>query len=177
LDIANYRTVKLGLDSGTKFDLVSIQLGINDIGQTPSAVLSDATISGITNNLKAIVSAFTVDNPTGKVIVQLSPSCNSTGGGFGASSQFPLYMTNMFKLRNSLVTAFDSGAFNANVYIGYAGAFMHRFYGYPQATVNISSRYSGVTESYNTNSVHPRTEGYQELGDGIFPQIHKLLLP
>jgi len=171
-----YRTTKLGLAAGVKFDLVSVMLGINDIGQQPTNVLSDATITGFVNNQKTLANAILADNAACKVVIQLEPSCNNTGGGFTKSSSFPLYMQNMFKLWNALVLAFDNGAFNANVSIGCANAGIHRFYGYAQADVVFSSRYAGITEKYNGNNVHPQTSGYQEMGDNIFPQIHNQLL-
>jgi lysophospholipase L1-like esterase len=174
LDIGNYRTSKLTMDSGTKFDLVNIQLGINDIGQEPTAILSDATINAKVVYLKNICAAYLADNSLCKIIVQLEPMCNNTAGGFPKLSNFIYYQQNMFKLWKQIIAEFDNGLFNANVSVGVAGLCIHRFEGYPQTTVAPSSRYA-LLDKVNNNSVHPRTEGYQEIGDNIFHHIYSLL--
>ena len=175
LDIANYRTTILGMAGGTKFDLVDIQLGINDLGQNPTSVISDASITTIISNIKLLIDAFIADNPSCKIIIQLSPTCNSTGGAFNRGDYRTFYLLNHWKLRQSIITAIDNGAYNANASVGYSGAYMHRFYGYPSEQRTLSARYTGVTKENNTNNVHPRTEGYLELGDGIFHQVYYLL--
>ncbi|MGV3705453.1 MAG: hypothetical protein ACO1NU_08745 [Arcticibacter sp.] len=175
LNVANYRTVVLGMPENVKFDIVNMQLGINDIGQSPNAVLSDAVIATKVSHQKAIVDAFIADNPTGRIIVQLEPSCNNTAGGFPKLSHYFYYRQNMFKLWKALLNQFDNAVYNPNVYVGISGLAIHPFEGYPQGTVKASDRYTSATP-VNTNSVHPRAEGYQEIGDHVFHQILHLLV-
>lgn len=175
LDVANYRTAMLGMGSGTKFDCVYIQLGINDSGQQPTSVNSDTFISGIINNAKLVIAAFLADSPTCKIIVALTPACNSTGGGFPSERMLKYFELNIWKLSDAIIANFDNGVYSPNVSVAYTRAFVHRYYGYPMADVAVSLRYSGIVKGINTNSVHPRAEGYLEAGDSLFAHCLAML--
>jgi hypothetical protein len=175
VNITNYRVNKLGMAAGDKFKLTDFQLLINDLGQFPTSVLTDAEIVTKVGYLKTLVSAYIADNPTGKIIVNLSPMCNNTGGGFPKRSQWIYFQVNMFKAWKEIIKQFDNAAFNANVVVGTSGLCIDRYEGYPISTVTASPRYA-ISDKTNSNSVHPRNEGYQEIGDNIFHQTLHLLL-
>lgn len=172
LDIQNYIINVLGMPSGSFFSVVNIQLGINDMGQSPTALKTDTEILAILENAKLIVNAFLAHNVNTKVIIQSTPTCNNTGGGFASENMFRNYILNMWRLRELTLQTFDNGTYNARVFAGSAFAHISRMWGYPTEEVTY---FTGKTLTVHNNNVHPTEDGYFQIGDGIFPQIYALL--
>lgn len=179
LDIANYRT-NLGMGA-TKFNLVEIQLGINDVNgaQGTGDDKSETYLQNVVGYAKNIVDAFIADSAATKIIVQLPTICGNTNGGwatlYGAGNSKELFMVAMWRLREIILTTFDNGAYNANVFVGQKGVSLDRFWGYDLIDKQPGVRYGSFTEKDHINSVHPGTAGYQQLGDAIFVQALALL--
>ena len=173
LDIANYRSV-LGMGS-SKFDLVTIQLGINGAGTTPQ---NDAQIEAIINDAKTLCNAFLADNASTKIIIMLPTSCGNTKGGwasgYGSVGLKEFFRYNIFRLNKKIVSTFDYGIYNSNISVGYAGLTIDRYFGYGLTTRSVGDTYTDTEETHN-NAVHPRTQGYEQIGQSIFPQIKNSL--
>ena len=173
LDIANYRNT-LGMGSA-KFDLVNIQLGVND---SFGSALLPAGAATIITNLKSLLAAFLADNAATKIVVQLPTISGNTKGGWAANYAADyykeIYMLNIWTIREAILSNFDSAAYHANVSVGIAGLVIDRYYGYARSARTISARYSD-TEEAHTNALHPQSSGYQQMADGIFPQLLALL--
>lgn len=173
LNIAAYRTT-LGMGSD-KFDVVTLQLGINE---SLYSTFSEETLSANITYAKAICAAFLADNSTTKIIVMLPSSCGNTKGGwgenYGAAGFKEEYRRNIHRLRELIITNFDLSAYSANVSVGIVGLVIDRYYGYDRTTKSISSRIAS-TEETHTNAVHPGTDGYEQIGDGYFAQVKKLV--
>lgn len=166
LNVTTYRSNQ-GISA--VIDAVVIQLGINDVfGET---LLTNFT--AIINNAKAIATAFLADNPACKIIIELPTICGNTSDGFaanyGASQTRAIFEANIFSLRAAMLTAFDQGAYNANVKVGSAGLQVDRYYGYARSSVAVAARMSATNEEHN-NGVHPGNEGYDQNGDAIFAE-------
>lgn len=176
LDVMNYRTANnTGLPPGARFQIVTIRLGINDIGQSPIAVKTDTELLAFITDAKKIISAFIADNSSTKIIIHIPTTMNITGGGTNSDDHMVNLILSHFRFRELLIANFDKGIFNANVFVGFAAAHIHRYYGYPNETRVISSRYPTVTIPYNTNAVHPVGSGYQEMGDNLMAQVWALM--
>lgn len=172
LDIGYYINTVLQMPAGSFFSVVNIQLGINDMGQNPTAIKTDAEILAILENAKTLINAFLAYNSGTKVIVQITPFCNNTGGGFLTEQTYINYLLNMCRFRELTLETFDNFSFNPRVYVGSAFMHLHRLWGYPNEEVSV---FTGKTVTVNTNNVHPSNDGYFQIGDGIFPQIYALL--
>ena len=84
------------------------------------------------------------------------------------------YWHNLWSLRELLYTEFTKEEWNGKVYLGQAPLGVDRYYGYPYVEEDSSSRIK-IKEIFHNNSVHPNTQGYQQLGDGYYLQIKSLL--
>lgn len=175
LDIAYYRS-NLGMGV-TKFDVMTLQLGIND--SFGNSILSDSTITTkVINSIKAICTAFLADNSNTKIIIQLTTTDGNTLGGWGqnyaATASKTIYQKNIWRIRELILLEFDNAVYNANVEVGCAGLTIDRYYGYGLQDAAISSRVS-TTEKVHVNALHPTTSGYQQIGDAYFAQILHLI--
>jgi len=173
LDIANYRNnLQMGV---SKFDGITIQLGINEsIGD----VKTETDRLAVIGYAKSIIDAFLADNSATKIIIELpTTDCNTRGGwaaNYGATGQKFTYQLNVWRLRELIISNFDNGLYNANVSIGIAGLTTDRYYAYERITQQISVRITEM-EEVHINAVHPGSEGGKQMGDGIFPQLLKML--
>lgn len=168
LDITNYRTVTLGMS--TYFDVVSIQLGVNDCRK---AKLSETQLYQSIINAKVLISAFLSDSPSAKILIQI-PTTDMNVMWSETYYQKGNYKYNIWRLREMIIESFDNFSYHANVYVGQAGLGLDRYYGYPIANIPVAARYT-ETEIVHSDDVHPRTEGYKQMGDTIFPQILAML--
>jgi len=172
LNINAYRTT-LGMGTN-KFDVVSFQLGVND---SFGAFKTDADITAIINNAKAVITAFLADNASTKIIVHLPTMDGNTKGGwaenYGTTGYKSEYQANIWKLREAIISNFDSGVYNANVIVGIAGLCVDRYYGYVRVTQAVASRIS-TTEEVHNNAVHLDTPGSQQAGDSYYSTMRSL---
>ncbi len=169
IDIANYRS---GLSMGaTKFDYVSIQLGINDCFDTEQ---SESESVAIIDDAKTLIDGFITDNSSCIITIQLPSVDSNTKGGWGANygsdETKDGYQLNVRRLRELIISEFDDGAYDTNVKVGIAGLGIDRYYGYPRTTEVVGSRYTDTNEVH-TNALHPDTEGYEQMADTIYPQM------
>lgn len=177
INFTKYRE-KMGLGSN-KFDIVVIMLGNNDC------------ISDIKSSMQSSIDAAVIlvkkifedagNYPT-KVIVQMTPlDANSVSSwqvypdsSGNVSGKKMSYWHNLWSLRELLYTEFTKEEWNGKVYLGQAPLGIDRYYGYPYVEEDSSSRIK-IKEIFHNNSVHPNTQGYQQLGDGYYLQIKSLL--
>lgn len=176
VDFGYYRN-KMSMGS-SKFDLVIILLGVNDaIGNYKS----DSAISSTVANAKILIDAVLEDADSygTKIILQLVPQdANSISSWqvYADSTSYSrkmAYKYNVWKLREALYNAF-SDSYPDVVYLGQAVYGIDRIYGYPYTTIQSSSRIN-IEEMYHTNSVHPNTNGYRQIGDGFYLQTAAIL--
>ena len=169
LDIANYRS-DIGLVD--LLDFVTIQLGINDVGNT--VVKDNATLDFYMVNYKLLIDAFITDNPNCKVIIGLpSSDCNTIdgyGGIYNATAYKANYQVNIFNFRQKMIDNFDNGIYNANVIIDIVGLQCDRYYGYKFQDKPISAAYPTM-ESVHSDCIHPAVSGYNQMGDSLFSII------
>ena len=176
INFSKYRE-KMGM-GGNKFDLVVIMLGANDC-----ILKSSTSLQGSVNNAIALINAILSDAgdyPT-KIILQMTPPDANTISswqvyGDMSSSRKMRYWDNLWTLRKLLYKEFSKPNWDGKVFLGQAALGIDRYYGYPYIEVTSSSRISTIKEIYHTNSVHPKNEGYQQLGDGYFLQALSLLV-
>lgn len=176
INFTKYRE-KIGLGDN-KFDAVVIMLGTNDcIGDIKESMQSSVA------NAKKIINAIFDDAgeyPT-KIILQITPPDANTISSWQVYSDLTgsgrkiEYWTNLWNLRKLLHEEFAKEEWGGKVYLGQAALGIDRYYGYPYTEVDSSSRISVVKEIYHTNSVHPNTNGYKQLGDGYYLQLKSLL--
>lgn len=173
LDITNYRAL-LGMGS-TKFDLVTIRLGIND---SFGAIKTETEQNQVITYYKTLINAFLADNSATKFIVELPTTDGNTRGGwavnYGAAFSKEDYQLNIWRLRELILSNFDNAAFNANVEVCATGCCVDRYYGYARVTTQIADRLV-VNESWHNNAVHPDTGGSQQIGDAEYPHILKFI--
>tara|TARA_R110002072_G_scaffold115203_1_gene245405 strand:- start:643 stop:3228 length:2586 start_codon:yes stop_codon:yes gene_type:complete len=173
LDIANYRS---NISLVSLFDIVTIQLGINDVGQTVLKTANDFEL--YISNYKLLIDAFIADNPNCKIIVGLPSTDSNTKGGYGdnykATAYKANYQQNIFAFREAMILAFDNANYNANVVIGSVGLECDRYYGYPFSDKQISSAYPTL-ESVHSNAVHPEISGYRQMGDAFYSQMQNII--
>ena len=175
LDIAYYRA-NLGMGA-TKLDIVTMQLGVNDAFN--ASLISDSTITTtIIDAAKSICAAFLSDNALTKIIIQLPTTDGNTKSGWGANYgtaySKAIYQSNLWRIRELIITNFDNAAYSANIEVGYAGLAIDRYYGYELQDAAISARLA-TTEKVHVNALHPTSSGYQQIGDAYFPHILKLI--
>jgi lysophospholipase L1-like esterase len=163
LNISFYRQTVLGMASGTKFDAVAIDLGLNDV--STGSVLTDAQATAIIDNAKLLVAAFLADNAACKIVISLPKSHSSDF--FITSRKQSVYRISIHKLRKALIATFDFNATYPNVFISQSGYSIDRFYGYPNAAQAPAARISTPTFLGTTDDVHPNTGGYQQVADGL----------
>jgi hypothetical protein len=166
IDTAYYKNTVLG--HGGSIDLVNIQLGINDCR---GALKTEAAMQTILAQTKTLVDAWLALNGTVKIVVHLPLIDMNVMWGTDKLT----YRSNLWRLRELLLSTYDAGAYNARVFLGQAGICVDRYYGY-RVTVPtaVARRYPELVITH-TDSVHPRTEGYKEMGDAKFAQMLALL--
>lgn len=177
INFTKYRE-KMGMGSN-KFDIVVIMLGTDDcIGNIKSSMQSSVDAAVIIVN-KIFEDAG--NYPT-KIIIQMTPPNANSVSSWQVYSDSPGnvsgkkmgYWYNLWNLRELLYTEFTKEQWNGKVYLGQAPLGVDRYYGYPYVEKDSSSRIK-IKEIFHSNSVHPNTQGYQQLGDGYYLQIKSLL--
>ena len=159
LNITYYVETVLGKPAGTKIDVVSIDLGINDTSNPA------ADISVIINSAKLLVAAFKAHNSNIKIVICYPKS--------RSSDNFPTIRKKirftMQALRKALMTEFDANDANPNVFVAFSGIGMDRFYGYPVTQVSSGARLTDATQFFagTQNDVHPSSFGNQQIGDSV----------
>lgn len=160
LDFGAYLT-RFGLGGA---DVLLIDLGIND---SRGAVLTDAEQLQRIARAKALCTAFLSYKPAGKVVIALPKSCASMRSIYvGAAATYAAYRLNIHRLRELLIEHFDSGKFSAAVSLCGSGLMMDRYFGYPRTTTAVAGRYVETREEH-TDQLHPRAEGYRQVGDAF----------
>jgi len=160
LDFAQYAT-SIGLSNNEKIDLFSIDLGIND---SRGAIQSESTRNSILNNAKALAEAFHSYNPNGKIMFCLPKSCSNPRSN--NSAYHDTYRSNIHALRENLIKTFDGNSNYPYCYVCNSGLSIDRFYGYPISTEPAAARYT-ETVAVNTDDVHPRSQGYNQVADAM----------
>ncbi len=131
--------------------------------------------STVVEQCKSICAGFLVDNPSTKIIIQLALIANSNTSGWGpAIHNKEEYELSVFNLRLAMLKAFDNAAYNVNVSVGIAGLGVDRYYGYNYNSQAAAARIATTIEIH-TDNVHPKTEGYNQAADMVFPLILKNL--
>ncbi|WP_108822002.1 SGNH/GDSL hydrolase family protein [Dysgonomonas sp. Marseille-P4361] len=156
LNFGYYRTEALGLTSDKKIDILTMDCGINDLS---GVLFTSSQINTVVNNAKKIIDAFITDNPNGKVVFCLPKSRNSDL----RSTSRNMLRYNIFNFSKKAVETFAN---YEGVIISQSGFAMDRFYGYPLIEQKVASRYEETLLMAN-NDVHPRTEGYYQIADGM----------
>ena len=176
IDIASYRS-KMGMGDAY-FDVVFILLGTNDCISTRDK--TEEEIAKIVTNAKTLVDAIQTDAasyPT-KIVLNLTPPDANTTSSWQVyadstqGSRKIYYWKNLWRLRVALYEEFSTGY--TNVYLGSAGQQVDRYYGFPYEVIKSCSRIQ-VDEIYHTNSVHPNTDGYKQIGDAYYLIAQNLL--
>lgn len=173
IDISNYRSV-LGMGV-TKFDLVSICLLTNDANSFTGsgfAIYNEDKANEILQYAKNVVDAFLADNASTKIVINLPPLIANTKNVGGKNYELLKY--NLFKLSELFLANFDDGIYNTNVTMGIAGLSIDRYYGYAKTSTQIADRII-ISEDWHNNSFHPNNDGYEQMADGMFPQLLNLL--
>lgn len=169
---------KMGMGSN-KFDIVVIMLGTEDCIENIEDSMQSSVDAAVTLVNKIFEDAG--DYPT-KIIVQMTPPDANTVSSWHSyrdlsgdvSGRKMGYWYNLWNLRELLYTEFTKEEWNEKVYLGQAPLGVDRYYGYPYVNENSSSRIA-IKEILHYNSIHPNTQGYQQLGDGYYLQIKSLL--
>lgn len=169
LDIAAYRSAN---SIAAVIDVASFQLGVNDV--FGEALKTPAQLTAILDYARDIADAFLADNAAGIIIFQIPTLCGNTGDGFaanyGSAYSREIYEANIFALRTAMITAFDSGAYHANVKVGSAGLQVDRYFGYTLTATAAAARITTTTDEH-VNGVHPNTDGYEQNGDATFSDV------
>ena len=164
LDIAYYRTQKLGLASNELLDAVTFRFGIND-----ASVSSEVLKKYIAD----LYTAFITDNPSCKLILHFpTTECNTANGAgvnYGASHLISVFVNNVFNFRKTLLE-FDKNPNYPNILVSSSGLWIDRYYGYTMGQRPISARFT-TQESYHNNAQHPAGSGSNQLGDGSFASL------
>ncbi len=155
-NIAYYRTEVLGLSPSQKIDVVTMDCGINDC---TGPLMSDTALNAVITNISDLITMFKADNANTKFVLCLPKSRNSD---LRLTSR-DMLRYNIFNLSKKIVDTFST---NESVIISQSGLAMDRFYGYPLVQQTVASRYSETLLMAN-NDVHPRTEGYHQVADGM----------
>jgi hypothetical protein len=174
LDIAYYRG-NLSLEG--LIDIVTIQLGVNDsFGDTFD---SQAQVDLIIIDAKLIIDAFLADNAATKIILTLPTTGGNSRDGwaanYGSDYSKISFENNIYLLRESMLSTFDSGAYSANVITGISGLAIDRKYGYSMTTYPVAARITDVNIDRHTNAVHPRQEGYDQIADAYFGELLNII--
>jgi hypothetical protein len=155
-------------------NLLSIQCGINDndLGADAAGKLL------LKQYIETLYNKLIAHNSSAKMVVQLPSTGGNTKGGsganYGATWETQTYYYNVFQIREYILANYDNNPLFPNLYIGIAGLVIDRYYGYNLDDAAISARYTTL-EKVHTNSVHPGTSGYNQMGDGTYPLFLKLL--
>ena len=158
-----------------------IQLGVNDIYgiKTPK---TQSQINAIVTNLQTIITAFlnvTTGYTTAKVIISLPPICGLSRQVAGNDCNFnwihiQAYEQSMRLLFKTVVTVFDSGAWNAAVSISPIFLFVDRRYSYPISSELPNQYESSVTLIEFLENVHPEISGRNQQKDIYYSQLRYL---
>ena len=173
VNFTKYRE-KMGVSG--KFDAVVIMLGTND------CIADVKDMAGSITNAKTLIHAILADADTypTKIILQMTPADANTISSWqvyadASYSRKIGYWSNMWSLRKLIYSEFTKEEWKGKVYLGQSPLGVDRYYGYPYSEVESSSRISSVKEIYHTNSVHPNSDGYAQLGDGYYLQLKGVL--
>lgn len=175
VNLTKYRE-KMGMNT-VKFDAVVIMLGTNDCIADIQPSMQNSV-----NAAKVLINAILTDAGTypTKIILQMTPPDANTTSSWQVYSDQPYsrkigYWSNMWELRKLMYEEFTKDEWKDKVFLGQAALGVDRYYGYPFTEVESSQRISSIKEIYHTNSVHPNTDGYKQLGDGYYLQLKSLL--
>lgn len=143
-------------------DFFVMHCGINDTKY--QYYLTDAQISAIVTNATTIAASVLGEFPSCKVGFCLPAICANSQDSL--TSDRTTYETNIRKLYAAMITAFDGGAYNANVGLIPTGLFVDRQYGYGTTTEAVSSRVA-TTVTVTNDGLHPNSAGYGQAADAI----------
>ena len=164
-DMLYYKN-KIGVQS---IKIAYVILGINDVGYTPSSVISSAI------NLYNFLA-----QECEKVVMVLTTDCANTysafGGQYGASNAASMisYKNSIYAIRKKLIEEFQNNSERPKAKVMMLGGTIDRFYGYNHSSVAVPY-YSNETEVVHTDSKHPNLNGQTQGGMSILGHLRSLL--
>jgi lysophospholipase L1-like esterase len=160
-------------------DICYIQLGINDMF---TSELTQSQIDEVINKAKSFcdtLSGASYGYPDCKIIIGYEPlsalSLDAYAASYETSRNWIAYYRNMRLYYETLIAAFDNGAYHTNVWFCPTGLWVDREYGYPTITENISAR-QATPITIQSNFVHPATSGYKQMADAIYSIIRAIVV-
>ena len=172
-DFKHYVQTQIATIDGAvdRVDFMIYQIGINDLKN------ENGDVTTLINNVKTFINQFLADYPDAKVIIGIPASGNDATGWsvhFFDWSRFMLFRKKMIEYHKEILTTFDNGAYNANVFVCNAGQMIDRIYGFPYKLEPVSSRITTQVMQH-WDSVHPDQVGYNQMADGYFGRIKALV--
>jgi lysophospholipase L1-like esterase len=155
-------------------DLVTIHLGINDVFNDSS----DTNISTIITRANTLINAIRTGVPNINIglCLTIPPaiSQDSFGTNYSNGRNLKEYLVGYRKLINAFLTEFDTNARRTDkVWTIPFNVGIDRTYNFPTSQVNANARNTTQITRW-TNSVHPATSGYQQMGDILWAFIKNL---
>ncbi|GGH02725.1 hypothetical protein [Pedobacter zeae] len=171
LDIPAYLAT-IGVDT---LDLLDFMEMTNTVGPNPSEqVADDYDYPAAMADLKALCTAF-LNAGTQRIILHLEPSGSSKSNAETPVWRKQNFLFNCQRFKAALLKNFDSGVFDPRVRVGFATAYISRYYGYGSYFSAPNLRFEQDVKDYCTDAIHPTVAGYQSIGDGIAPQVLSVL--
>ena len=146
-------------------DVIVIQFTTNDVNKYQL----DAKTT-VVNQFKTVVDHFHTKLPNAKIILSIE-----TFGAQNGKDNFDYRKYLILEFTKSLLDAFQTSAYSSFVFVCPSYAYVDHIYGYNEANVSPNPRYGTVTQRSAGDSVHPSTNGMEQIGEAIYQVISNIL--
>lgn len=181
--IVSYVENDCGLGTGASLDVVTIMLGINDIGPWRGDAenifnTAVAKIPTYITRIKSLIDTILGGYPNCRIFLILESTMCADQDGFGYFSDARYRRTTMNEgeqalkvLRKTVISNFDDSAYSNKVILSTAGIWCDRLYGFPYLIEHPSVRASVKEVDRFVNFLHPHNDGYKQIADGVYSSV------
>jgi len=167
LDIAYYKTERLGMESTQHIDVVSLAMGYNGVATKSDA--NDALAA-----MQNIIAAFKADNADTKFVVHLA-TYPAMGNYDNTNEIGRVEKKNSIQYFRELCLDAYNDDQDPNIVIGDMGLGYDRWYAYPRSSRRPVSYYDTDRVDIITDYTHPSAAGTKQIGENIAAVILKML--
>lgn len=174
IDLRNYLNVNFASLARKEIDFMSICLGTNDIGQTPTKLITESYILSVHTKIKQFIDSAVSSSkgfPNMKIQLGLIP----VGTPYATTFTGSIFKRNAQLYNRILVEVFDNGKYHPNVTCSLYALSIDGTNNYPKNTEPVSEYNTGITTIFSTNQIHPTPIGYNQFGRGLYNRFRAFL--
>lgn len=161
------------LNQGTP-DIIIIGLGINDVFSELTDANATARAETNLTALDSLIASIKLAAPSVRIglMCPTPPSDqNAFGVNYGLNQTQSRYKRNILLWSKVLINKYINKEISQKIYLVSSNLNLDTVYGYPTTISPVNARSPTITETVQTDSVHPNTAGFNQLADSIYSFI------